>query len=162
MKKLLLISVGLVMAVGLYAAFTPVAAPKKALNAKEVMVPIGGTDKKISLKALSEISATELEQLTGRKMGWAQKLTFKSTQRKLKRSFAEDGTITSEKLLKQVDTDNLTAGFHLGGFALGFLLTIIGVLIAYLINDGKKQNRVKWAWIGFGVSVALIIIFALI
>jgi len=28
--------------------------------------------------------------------------------------------------------------FYIGGFALGFLLGLIGVLIAYLINDDKK------------------------
>lgn len=162
MKKLLLIATGLIMAAGLNAAFTPTVSAKKNLNASEVMIPIGGTDQKISLKALSEISATELEQITGRKMSWAQKLSFKSTQRKLKKTFDENGTITSKKLLKQVDADNLTAGFHLGGFALGFLLTLIGVLIAYLINDDKKQGRVKWAWIGFGISVVLIILFMLL
>ncbi len=25
------------------------------------------------------------------------------------------------------------------------------VIIAYLINDEKKHNRVKWAWIGWGI-----------
>jgi hypothetical protein len=43
-------------------------------------------------------------------------------------------------------------------FALGFLLGLIGLLIAYLINDDYKHNRVKWAWIGFGIVVVLNII----
>lgn len=48
-------------------------------------------------------------------------------------------------------------GFHAGGFFLGLLLGVIGVIIAYLINDEKKHNRVKWAWIGWGVWVVLLI-----
>ena len=51
---------------------------------------------------------------------------------------------------------DLTSGFHLGGFALGFLIGPIGVLIAYLIDDDKKRNRVKWAWIGL---IAWVVIF---
>ena len=42
---------------------------------------------------------------------------------------------------------------HLGGFALGFFIGLIGVLIAYIIEDDYKRNRVKWAWIGWGVFV---------
>ena len=49
-------------------------------------------------------------------------------------------------------------GFHAGGFFLGLLLGLIGVLIAYLINDDKHRNRVKWAWIGWGVIVVLVLI----
>lgn len=162
MKKFLFFSICLLMVLGLSAAFTPANSPKKTLNAKDVMIPIGGTEKSISLMALSEISASELEEVTGRKMGWGERIAFKSSQRKLKRSFDEDGTITSKKILKHADVNDLTAGFHLGGFALGFLLTLIGVLIAYLIKDDKKNTRVKWAWIGFAVSLAIILIFAII
>ena len=32
---------------------------------------------------------------------------------------------------------------------------LIGVLIVYLINDDQERNRLKWAWIGFGVWVAI-------
>jgi hypothetical protein len=32
------------------------------------------------------------------------------------------------------------------------------VLIAYLINDEKHANRVKWAWIGLAVIVVIVLI----
>ena len=48
--------------------------------------------------------------------------------------------------------------FNLGGFALGFLLGLIGVLIAYLINDDKKSDRVKWAWIGLAAWIVILIL----
>jgi len=44
---------------------------------------------------------------------------------------------------------------------LGFLLNLVGVLIAYLIKDDYKSNRVKWAWIGLGLNIGLTLILAL-
>jgi uncharacterized membrane protein len=63
-----------------------------------------------------------------------------------------------EKFLKKADG----SGFHLGGFALGFLLGLIGVLIAYLLNDEKKSARVKWAWLGLLTAVVLWVIVAVL
>ena len=51
-----------------------------------------------------------------------------------------------------------TTGFHSGGFFLGLLVGLIGVIIAYIIKDEKKKNRVKWAWIGWGVWVVIALI----
>lgn len=52
-----------------------------------------------------------------------------------------------------------STGFHFGGFALGFFVGLIGVLIAYLIrgDEAVDRNRRKWAWIGFGVYVLLLV-----
>jgi hypothetical protein len=38
------------------------------------------------------------------------------------------------------------------------LVGLIGVLIAYLKNDDKKDNRVKCACIGFAVWVGILLI----
>ena len=40
----------------------------------------------------------------------------------------------------------------------GFLLGIVGVVIAYATREGSDDNRVKSAWIGFGISAVLTII----
>jgi hypothetical protein len=45
---------------------------------------------------------------------------------------------------------------------LGFLLGLIGVLIAYLIKDDKKRNRVKWAWLGLLAWVVIWLIVVVI
>jgi hypothetical protein len=119
--------------------------------ASEVFIPIGKTGSKISLLELSTISRSDLEARSGKKMDFITRKTFKSSQRKLKKLIEEDGTINNKNLQNANsagDGIDGTTGFHLGGFALGFFLFLLGVLIAYLINDGKKQNRVKWAWIG--------------
>lgn len=106
------------------------------------------------------ISGDDLEKLTGRKMNGGESYAFKVSQRKLKTGINADGVVTNKKLSKAFFAGNET-GFHLGGFALGFLLGLIGVLIAYIINDEIKQNRRKWAWIGLGVVLVLsLILFA--
>jgi len=134
------------------------------LKASEIMIPVGNTGKSISMLELSTMSVKDFEQLSGKKMKWADKAMFKSAQKELKRSINADGTLNNkkiEKLYKKSHKD-LTAGFNIGGFALGFLLSLIGVLLAYIIKTDNPSNFRKWAWIGFGVSLALILIFVII
>jgi hypothetical protein len=129
-------------------------------NANEIMLPIGNTGKMISLKALSEISVQDFERISGKKLKFFDKIGFKLGQKKLRNKIGADGTIKSKVIKKYAEKmgSDGESGFHVGGFALGFLLGLIGVLIAYIINDEKKRNRIKWAWIGFGVAVVLILV----
>lgn len=129
--------------------------PKKA---SEVFLPIGSSGKTISLLDLSRIDIKEFENISGRHLKFFDRMGFKLAQKKLKNSIHADGTIDNKKLNKFLDQGDHSTGFHLGGFALGFFVGLIGVLIAYLINDDYKRNRVKWAWIGFGIYVVLLII----
>jgi hypothetical protein len=100
----------------------------------------------------------DYEKMTGKKMSWFHRLEFKMMQKKLRKSISADGSVNNKKLAMLAREGDGTTGFHAGGFFLGFLLGLIGVLIAYLINDEKKSNRVKWAWIGWGVWVVLILL----
>ena len=129
--------------------------PKKA---SDVYLPIGSTGQKISLLDLSRIDVKDFETLSGRKLHFFDRVGFKLAQKKLRKSISADGTIDNKKLNKFLEQGDHSTGFHLGGFALGFFVGLIGVLIAYLINDDYKKNRVKWAWIGFGILVVLEII----
>ncbi|HEY6900616.1 MAG TPA: hypothetical protein VI233_08235, partial [Puia sp.] len=131
----------------------------KALKASEIFIPLDKTGKTVSLQELTTMSASDLEQMTGKKMGWMRRMEFKLAQRKLRHSINEDGTLRNKKLamLASRDLDGET-GFHLGGFALGLFLGLIGVLIAYLIDDEKQDNRVKWSWIGCAVLVGIILL----
>ena len=94
---------------------------------------------------LSTIDVKDFENLSGRHLKFFDRLGFKLAQKKLRNSINADGTIDNKKLNKFLNQGDHSTGFHLGGFALGFLVGLIGVLIAYLINDDNKQNRVKWA-----------------
>lgn len=139
---------------------------KKPLKASDIMIPVSSTGKKISLKELATISKSDLEKLTGRKMNVMEKLAFKKTQKRLSKGIDENGYITDKKLTKAFfQNSDGSSGFHLGGFALGFLLGLIGILIAYVaFKDENKQNRVKWAWLGLaaGVIISLILILAVL
>jgi hypothetical protein len=130
------------------------AAPK----AVDINIPLGNTGKTVNLQELATMKAADLEKMTGQKMGLLGRLEFKLAQKKLRHSINADGTINNKKLAMLASKDaSGETGFHAGGFFLGFLLGLIGVLIAYLINDEKKHNRVKWAWIGWAVWVVILI-----
>ena len=101
-------------------------------------------DKK-QLEKFSKMTVKEYETYSGKKMNLFQKLAFKSAQRKaakqLKASYGED-----------------SEGFNLGGFALGFFLPVVGILLSFLSPD---RNFRKWAWWGFRIFVAVALIVSL-
>ena len=160
MKKILVLFVALTVLFTSFAAVTVEAPPTKA---SEIFLPVGKSGQKISLLELSQISVKDFEALSGQKMKFFEKAGFKLAQRDLRKSINEDGTLNNknlDKLLKKADDGS--GGFHLGGFALGFLLGLIGVLVAYLINDDKKRTRVKWAWLGVATILVLYLLLHLI
>ena len=113
---------------------------------------------------LSTIDVKDFGRISGRHLKFLDRLAFKAGQKKLRNSIAKDGTINKKRLTKLMGEGDHSTGFHLGGFALGFLLPIIGVLLAYAIggNEDVKRNRAKWAWIGFGSFIVAVGAIALI
>ena len=160
MRKFSLLILGVSVFIG---SFASVIHPPR-LKASEIFFPVGKTGKTISLEELSKIKIKDLQLFTGHKMDFFDRLNFKTAQRKVRNMINLDGTIDSKKIDELTKRRDGETGFHLGGFALGFFLTWIGVIIAYVINDDYKRNRVKWAWIGFGTVVVLevILIIALV
>lgn len=161
MRKILFFLVAILMLTVSFATVSPESNKKGKIKASEILIPIGNTGNKVSLLDLSMMRIKEVEQVSGRKMTFGDRMTFKAAQRQLKKNISADGTINSKSFAKKVKKVNGESGFHIGGFALGFLLGLIGVLIAYLINDDKKSTRVKWAWIGLGVVVLLAILLSI-
>lgn len=154
MRNKIMLLITTLLAVQLSFAVT-VPSAKGRINAREFLIPIGISGERISLYDLSRISISEVQVYTGRKMKFADRLVFRAAQKKLQQSIDADGTVNNRKLQKVLSKKDGETGFHIGGFALGFLLGLIGVLIAYLIKDDKKKNRVKWAWIGLLAAILL-------
>ena len=162
MRKVLLLFLSIAFVSSSFAIST-ISEVKPTLNANAIFIPVGKTGQKISLMELSKISLGDLEKLTNRKMKLFDRMAFKSAQKKLNKRLNEDGTFKKakyEKAFKRMMAGE--TGFHLGGFALGFFVGLIGVLIAYIINDDYKRNRTKWAWIGLGAAVVLSLILVLL
>jgi hypothetical protein len=160
MRKLVLIFAAMAVFASGFASTTPSAGKDPVFHADKMFFPVGKTGKTISLLDLSRISVKEFQALTGRKMSFFDKVGFKIAQKKVRDNINRDGTISNKKIQKALNKQSRggETGFHFGGFALGFFLGLIGVLVAYLINDDYKRNRVKWAWIGVGIILVLDII----
>src|SRR5690606_6895265 len=158
MRKLALVLTGLCLVLSSFAAVEPPVSSNPPLKASEIYFPIGKNGELISLMELATIKPREMQKFTGKKMKFFDRIGFKMAQKKLRESIDRDGTFNKKKVKKMMKKfQNGGSGFHIGGFALGFLLGLIGVLIAYLINDDLKSTRVKWAWIGWAAWVVILI-----
>jgi len=158
MKRILTLSLCFTLFISSYAksnAVLPANSVKP--NANQVLIPIGHNGERVSLMDLATMKVKDLETITGEKMNLKDRIGFSIAQKQLRNSINADGTINNKRLAKAVAKVD-GSGFNLGGFALGLLLGLIGVLIAYLIKDGKKKERVKWAWIGWGVWLVILLI----
>lgn len=143
-------------------AFTTTASTiKPPLKASQIFFPVGKSGQMISLEEFSVIKLKDYEALTGKKMKMMDKIGFRIAQKQMRNSINYDGTFNKKKVEKYFNRmSDGTTGFHAGGFFLGLIVGLIGVIIAYLIKDDKKKNRVKWAWIGWGVWVVIAVILA--
>ncbi len=101
-------------------------------------------------KAIAEffvkLNRKEYEELAGRHLGLGERLAFKMAKKNVKRQ------------LKHAEEE--TEGFNLGGFALGFFGSVIGLLLAYLLSQDANFRR--WAWWGFRVGLLIIGVIILI
>jgi len=134
---------------------TPVSSTNPSIKATDVYVPIGKNGQLISLMDLSEISVKDFENLSGKKMKFREKVSFKVKQRELKKNINYDGTFSKKRVEKYFNKAALGGVFSISGLLLGLFLSLIGVLIAYLITTGDKKGRITWAWIGCAISLIL-------
>jgi len=154
MRRIIAFLTGLLMLTGSFATVTIIHPP---LKASEIFFPVGKTGQKISLLDLSKINIKDFEKLRGKKLDFFDRLSFKAAQKKVRSGINHDGTISNKRVENFLNQRSGETGFHIGGFALGFFLGAIGIVIAYVLNDDYKRNRVKWAWIGFGTFLVLYI-----
>ena len=153
MKKMIVLLGLTAVFTSAYSTTTLTPTTKARLRADEVYLPVGTTGHMISLMDLSRISVKDFETLSGRKMKFLDKINFKLGQRELKKSINRDGTFNKKSIEKYLTKPaGPGGGFSLTGLLLGLLLSLIGVLIAYVIAGSDKRSRVTWAWIGAAIS----------
>ena len=157
MKKAIISLVLVALCTSGYPSTSPGSIPKSKfpINASEVYLPVGKTGELISLMELSEISVKDFQKLSGKKMKFGEKLRFKLGQRELRKNINEDGSFNSKKFENYFAAQAVAGmGIDWGGFLLGLILSLIGVLIAYLIK-GDDKGFIKWAWIGAVISLVV-------
>jgi hypothetical protein len=130
-------------------------APAPSLSADNLMVPLFNSGKSVSLSDFMHMNASKYKTLTGERMSFKERIELKLFQHRFKNAFAKDGTIDLQKFHQDMDDDG---GFHLGWFLLGFLLGLIGLIIALCINDDNRHGRIKWTLIGWASFVAIYLI----
>jgi hypothetical protein len=98
---------------------------------------------RLAMEQFVKLTPKEYGVIRGKKLSFFDRIAFKATQRKVKKHLLGN-----------------SEGFNAGGFFLGFLLGLIGVLCAYIFS--KDRNFRKWAWYGwFGwLAILLIILLA--
>ena len=125
-------------------------------QANQVFIYAGKNGAKLSLLEISKISIKNYQIVTGQNLNFFERLSFKVAQKKLRKNINADGTVNS-KMLGSNSFGDSYSGFNIGGFLLGLLLFLPGVLIAYLIggDEDARRSRTKWAWYGAGIFIAI-------
>ena len=129
----------------------PSTEPGPPKSESTVAAPFAG----MSVDDFLSLTPKKYKELTGEKLSITQKISLKLAQKKIKKALKNNEKIDSETMANAVDTSD----FNIGGFVLGLLLSVIGVLIAYLIGD---TSVIKWAWIGFGVFLVIFLLAVLL
>lgn len=105
----------------------------------------------MTMKDFLALTPKKYKELTGKRLSVSQKISLKIAQYKVKKAARHNKGLELYAMPAVVDTSD----FSIGGFVLGLLLPVIGVLIAYLIGDAAV---IKWAWIGFAVWAAIFLL----
>ena len=124
-----------------------------------------------------KLSVKEFSLLTGKKLNFIQRLSFRVAKLRMKHDLKKNPNL---KITDYIDKQGEGNSFDIGWFLLGLAGPLIGLVIGAIISStllfivlaiaplvavyALKQNKTakKSAWIGFGAGIILLIIFFLI
>jgi hypothetical protein len=109
----------------------------------------------MSVEEFLSMTPKKFKEVTGQKLSITKKIALKMAQKKIRKALKNNETVDGTTVANAMDTSD----FNIGGFILGLLLSVIGVLIAYLIGD---STVIKWAWIGFGIFLIIFLLAVLL
>jgi hypothetical protein len=123
----------------------------------ETVLPLADSGKTVLLSDFIAMTSSDYKKMTGEKLGLKEWIGFKFVQYRLKRliktgQIAANIAVPVSKL--QIKGD---PGQHVGWFALGFFLGIYGLIISLVVNDNKRNDRIKWTAIGLLSSIVLVL-----
>lgn len=120
---------------------------------KEVMIPLAGTGKFISLEDYLTLTPKSYKEITGEKMSFGQKVDLSISKQFFKKTVRKNSAVDVEKMKRR----GFFGGWHWhwGGFALGLFLSFLGPIVALFFNDEYKWDRF-WSALHTAVWVGLI------
>lgn len=121
----------------------------KPVADKEVPATVNNL-KYLQVSEFVNLSVKEYSELTGKKLSFLQKVSFKATKMKMKRDLKKNPDL---KITDYVDADGGTFRLDALWLIIGILLGPIGVLIAYVTK--QEKYRITSSWIGFGIWLLL-------
>ena len=110
----------------------------------------------VTVDALVKMNSREFAEVIGHKLSLKEKIVFRIAQRELRKEIKREGIQSDATLDVQQMMADGEKNFYFGGFILGLLLGLIGVLIAYLMK--KDKAFIRSTWIGWGAWVVLLVI----
>ncbi|MBY0478885.1 MAG: hypothetical protein K2Q24_14645 [Chitinophagaceae bacterium] len=135
-------------------------------NAGMIYVPSNSTDNakagktsaanvlgQLDAKTFLSLTPAKVQELTGKKMTFGQKVSLKMAQMEVKKQLKKGKEVNMAEMGKKAG-----GGINFLWLIVGLVLSWVGVLIAYLTREGSDDNRVKSAWIGAGIGLLLWII----
>lgn len=97
-----------------------------------------------------KLSVKEYSELTGKKLNFLQRLSFKATKMKMKHDLKRNPEL---KITDYINADSTTFQIDALWLILGILIGPIGVLLAYLTK--QEKYKITSTWIGFAVWLIL-------
>ena len=125
-------------------------------KAEQISITIPGTGETINLAEYVKLKASDLKGFIGKNLTLKKRIVFRINQKRIKKTIRKDGTvdmIAYEKAAKE------PFKWHWGGFFIGLLVPILGMVIAAFIKDDQRKNRTTSACIGTLVACIAFIIF---
>ncbi|MDQ6755748.1 MAG: hypothetical protein M3004_02325 [Bacteroidota bacterium] len=106
----------------------------------------------IKVSDFVKLSAKEFSELTGKKMNFFQKLSFKFTKMRMKQDLKKNPDLKLTDYMKANGTFQVDILWLVLGSLVG-----LGVLFAYITK--QEQYKITSAWIGFGIFILLFVLF---
>lgn len=116
--------------------------------------PSAAAFKYLKVSDFVKLSAKEFSDLTGKKMNFFERLSFKVTKMRMKHDLKKNPDL---KITDYMKPNSTTFQIDILWLLLGVLLGPIGVLIAYVTK--QEQYKLTSSWIGFGIFVLIILLF---
>jgi len=135
-----------------------------------ILPPTGSSPSKLEktqmeeIKKFSSMSFVEYEKILGHKASKVEKYAFMRIRMKAAKMYDSEGNLLPKYQKRFLKAEDKAEGSFWGGFALGLLFGIVGLLVALFANrDGDKKKRVRGAIWGFViwnlVGLAILIMF---